>query len=234
MSRILLFMMILFLNLFFLVSACSNNSPSTEADPVRIKIGTREISYEKLALIGKVLIFGTDNPQFGKSETPIGKGRCSLCHRLLPEQHADRAPFLLGVEALSHKRVKEERYQMFVDRYSADGDPETGTKPHAKTGGEYLIESLYCPRCYVAKDHGIKGTNDLESGMPVITRSPVNLTDFEIVAVVAYLQSKDTPGDYSKVTAIEDWESYFGKKITFTPEEASINKYMPAEPEPNK
>lgn len=123
---------------------------------------------------------------------------------------------------------------MYVERYSTEGDPETGTKPHAKTGGEYLIESLYCPRCYVVKDHGIKGTNDLESTMPVITRPPVNLTDFEIVAVVAYVQSKDTPGDYSKVTAIDDWESYFGKKFTFTPEEASVDRYLPTETEPNK
>jgi hypothetical protein len=197
-----------------------------------VKTGSKGISSQRLARIGEFLVFGKNDPQVGKDANLIGKGHCPLCHQLLPKQEADRAPILLGMEGRAHERVKEDRYQMFVSKYSADGEPQTGMNPHAKTGGEYLIESLYCPNCYVVKDHGIKGTDDFETGMPIVNRRPIELTDFEIVAVVAYLQAKDTSGDYTKVTAIEDWERYFGKKFTFTPEEVNLYERQLTPPAP--
>lgn len=62
----------------------------------------------------------------------------------------------------------------------------------------------------------------MESPMPIINKPPIMLTDFEIVAVVAFLQAKDTPGDFSKVTAKRDWEHYFGKKLTVTKKGVAI------------
>ena len=49
--------------------------------------------------------------------------------------------------------------------------------------------------------------------MPIINKAPILLTDMEIVAVVTFLQSKDTPGDFSKVNAKDSWEKYFGKSL---------------------
>lgn len=179
-----------------------------------------EISPERLARIGKIVLFGTDNPLAvpARGEGPIGKGQCPLCHQFFKEQKADRAPVLMGIEALSHQRIKEERYQKFKTRHEA-GEPNTGIRPHAERGGEYIIESEYCPGCYIPVGYGIKGTNDTESAMPIINKPPIALTDFEIVAVAAYIQSQDTPGDFSKVTAKDDWEHYFGKKLRLTPED---------------
>lgn len=223
-----------------LFSACTENSSVSNPNvpPVRVNAIRQETSPERLALIGELIVFGTDNFPLDKKDRGFGKGQCALCHMFLPDQRADRSPHLLGIEARSQERVKEERYKMFVEKYSVDGDPDTGIKPHATTGGEYLIESLYCPNCYVVDGSGIKGTNSMQTYMPIANKKHgINsdlLSDFEIVAVVSYMQVKDTPGDYSKVTAIEDWERYFGKKFTFTPEEAAINKHRfpAAKPQP--
>lgn len=57
----------------------------------------------------------------------------------LPEQRADRAPVLVGLEVRSHDRVKEERYKMFAARL-ATGDPNSGITPQAHTGGEYILK----------------------------------------------------------------------------------------------
>jgi len=77
----------------------------------------------------------------------------------------------------------------------------------------------------------VKGTNDTVSAMPIINKSPIFLNDFEIVAVVALLQTLNTPGDYSKVTVLQDWEHYFGKKLIislsiFASGEASFQEKM--------
>jgi len=61
---------------------------------------------------------------------------------------------------------------------------------------------------------GIKESNDTLSPEPAIDKPPISLDDFEIVAVVAFLQAMDTPENGSKVTALHDWENYFGKKLT--------------------
>ncbi|HZR45915.1 MAG TPA: hypothetical protein VFA47_04385, partial [Candidatus Manganitrophaceae bacterium] len=59
----------------------------------------------------------------------------------------------------------------------------------------------------------IEGLDSRISSMPMINKPPIDLTDFEIVAVVSYLQIADTPGDYSNITAKEDWEHYFKTKL---------------------
>lgn len=46
---------------------------------------------------------------------------------------------------------------------------------------EYLAESLYEPNAYVVEG--------FQAGMPQVSRPPINLTDAEILAVIAYLQS---------------------------------------------
>ena len=112
---------------------------------------------------------------------------------------------------------------MFAEKFSEAGEPSAKIRPHAKTGGEYLIESLYCPSCYVVEGFGKEGSNDEESKMPIINKMPMALSDYQMVAVAAYLQAKDKPGDYSKVTAKEDWERYFKKELPPPPEEASFS-----------
>lgn len=201
-------------------SSDAKSIPSSNADQIAI-------TPEKLVQIGKIVVFGTEKPKFDERETPNGKGQCVLCHTMEPKQRpSDRSPSLLKLESLSRNRVQEERYKMFMDHYS-NGEKNTGITPHAKTWGEYLIESLYCPNCYVIKGHGIKGTNDMESPMPIINGRFIELTDFEMVAVVAYLQAKDTPGDYSKVTAKADWEKYFGKRLIIKPEDLAPTAHLP-------
>jgi len=184
------------------------------------------VTPEKLAEMGQKIIFGTDNPLavLARGEGPIGKGQCPLCHQFFLEQKADRCPNLIVLpdnkttdpglqvteEQRSHLRPGQERYKQSATRL-ANGEANSGIKPHAKPGGEYLIESEYCPNCFVVEGFGIKGTNDQESPMPIINKPPIELSDTEIVAVVSFLQTRD--GDFTKWTAKASWESYFGKKL---------------------
>ncbi|HZR45949.1 MAG TPA: hypothetical protein VFA47_04555 [Candidatus Manganitrophaceae bacterium] len=186
-----------------------------------------EITPERLARIGKVIIFGTEETDsaLARGEIPIGRGQCPLCHRFFAEQKADRAPALMAVEARSHLTIKEDRYQMFAALLS-EGEPDSGIKPHAQSGGEYLLESEYCPSCYTVPGFAVQGSRDLESLMPVLNKPPIGLTDFQMVAVAAYLQSHDTPGNDSKVTAVEEWEHYFGKKLPLTPEDIYLAAHL--------
>ena len=66
------------------------------------------------------------------------------------------------------------------------------------TGEDYIRESVMCPSCYVVKGFGKAG--DKVSPMPVITKPPISLSPVEVNAVISYLQSYTTPGDYSNVT----------------------------------
>lgn len=174
------------------------------------------ISTEQLAKIGEFIIFGMEKPRSFSIPVPIGKGQCPWCHKLFKEQpEGNRAPSLFGIVGRAEGRVKEDRYRMFASRLEK-GEPNSGIKPHAKTGEEYLIESLYCPNCYVVVGQGINGTHDLESPEPMAHRPPISLTDFEIVAVITYLQYWDSDLN-SKITAKEDWEHYFNKRLIISP-----------------
>lgn len=207
------------------------SQPVREAPSSTTEADLRQIPIEKLIRIGKNVIFGTDNLKevFDKREViPIGRGQCPLCHSFFVEQKAERCPNLMAlstqsqkllqvsIEERSHHRIKDPRYVEAKQKY-AQGERDTGIVPHAETGGQYLIESQYCPDCYVVEGYGLKGTNDMASPMPAIHSIPILLEDFEIVAVTAYLQAIDNPTDTSKVTALDDWENYFGKKLTMPP-----------------
>ncbi len=201
-----------------------------DAPPDAVAIDLNAVTPEKLADMGKMIIFGTSDPEgvLAGGGNPAGKGQCPLCHQFFLDQKADRCPNLVALpsspdatlrvpeEVRSHNRFKEERYKSFQTKL-VNGEANSGIKPHASSGGEYLIESEYCPNCYVVEGFAIKGTNDSESPMPIINKPPIELTDTEIVSVVSFLQSKDTPGDFSRVNAKESWESYFGKKLDAAP-----------------
>ena len=55
-----------------------------------------------------------------------------------------------------------------------------------------------CPTCYVVEGYGKDG--DTKSPMPLINKPPISLTPVELNAVIAWLQSKDTPGEFANVT----------------------------------
>src|SRR4030065_1135009 len=100
-----------------------------------------------------------------------GKGTCTLCHNPLL---GGRAPEITQMHAKSEERLKDSRY-----------------KGKAKTGEEYLRESMMAPSAFVVAGFGKAGTNDTESPMPQISGPAVGLKPAEINAVIAFLQTKD-------------------------------------------
>ena len=123
-----------------------------------------------------------------------------------------RCPNLFGVEKRSHDRIKEDRYATSpvaigetepasgIVKGKYDEIPEEYRRQHGPdefTGEDYIRESMMCPTCYVVKDFGNAG--DLKSPMPIISKPPVSLSRTEVNAVIAYLQSKDTPGEFATV-----------------------------------
>jgi len=55
-----------------------------------------------------------------------------------------------------------------------------------------------CPTCYVVEGYGTDG--DTKSPMPVISKPPISLSRIEVNAVIAWLQTKDTAGEFDNVT----------------------------------
>ena len=214
--------------LFILVvfTAYSNWLPQSRGEVLPEPLGVVDVADatpQEMARIGKLLVFGTSDPNVVGGEAPIGKGQCPLCHLFFDRQRYTRCPDLPGIVLLSESRIKEDRYKMFAEKYASVAEPDSGIKPHAKSGGEYLIESLYCPSCYVAEGSGYN--HSTRSAEPIINKPPISLTDNEIVAVVAYLQFWDTGGNISKVTAKQDWESYFGEKLTISSQRPSTDVF---------
>lgn len=99
------------------------------------------------------------------------KGTCTLCHNNL-----GRAPDILQLNMVetSQQRLDDERY-----------------RGKAETVAEYLLESMVDPGLFVVKGFGKKGSNDTESPMPVVNKAPIQLSDIEIDAVIAFMQAKD-------------------------------------------
>jgi mono/diheme cytochrome c family protein/cytochrome c5 len=89
-----------------------------------------------------------------------GKGTCALCHEI--GKKGERCPDLAGVGEMAEKRIKE-----------------AGYKGKATTGAEYLVESLMDPTTYVVEGY--------QPSMPPVGRQ---LSDLELVAAVAFLQSQ--------------------------------------------
>ena len=156
----------------------------------------KRISAKEYASWGSTLIFGGRITRTYGVKT--GKGNCSLCHTFSPGDNIGRGPNLFGIEETSHKRIKEWRYKSLpitVGRL----DTSTGIRKGANTGEEYLRESLKCPSCYIVEDYESK-KHPMRSNCPVAHLPPIGLSDLEINAVIAFLQSFATHGDYSKVT----------------------------------
>src|SRR5499426_3779519 len=112
----------------------------------------------------KELVLAADAPaeDFIKAGQDIfyGKGTCALCHEI--GKKGERCPDLAGTGEHAEARVKEERY-----------------KGKATNGAEYIVESLHEPTIYVVEGY--------QPSMPPLGRQ---LSDLEIVAVVAFLQSQ--------------------------------------------
>ena len=97
----------------------------------------------------------------------LGKGACTLCHMA-----SGRAEVLDNVAAIASERLRG-----------------SGYKGSAKSGLEYIFESMLEPSVYVVKGFGIVGSGDKLSPMPDVRSSAIGLSEIEIRAVAAYLQS---------------------------------------------
>ena len=100
-----------------------------------------------------------------------GNGTCTLCHN-----NMGRAPDILVMNMVetAKERLGDNRY-----------------KGEAKDAETYLRESMLNPGIYVVKGYGKKGSNDTQSPMPIVDKAPIQLSDIEIDAVIAYMQAKD-------------------------------------------
>ncbi len=101
------------------------------------------------------------------------KGTCTLCHKPAP---LGRAPDIQDMDMLvtSAERLADERYQ-----------------GEAKDAAAYILESMVAPSKYVVATWGKKGSNDTESPMPAVDKAPIQLSNLEMDAIIAYLQAKD-------------------------------------------
>jgi len=194
-----------------LLAGYTNWLPQQRSDPPPKEAAVvGDVTMEEFAEMGRVIIFGAKQVAGQKS---IGKGQCPLCHTFDPADHMGRCPNLFGVEKRSHDRVKEDRYATSpvaigetepasgIVKGKYDEIPEEYRRQHGPDefiGEDYIRESMMCPTCYVVKDFGNAG--DLKSPMPIISKPPVSLSRNEVNAVIAYLQSKDTPGEFATVT----------------------------------
>ncbi len=103
----------------------------------------------------------------------MGKGTCTLCHKPPP---LGRAPDIQGENMVdvAAQHIADERYE-----------------GEATTPEGYILESMMAPGKYVVKGWGVAGSNDTVSPMPVVNAAPIELTEVEMNAIVAYLQHKD-------------------------------------------
>ncbi|MCH8156537.1 MAG: cytochrome C [Nitrospinae bacterium] len=194
-----------------LLAGYTNWLPQQRSDPPPKAVAfVGEITMEEYAEMGRIIIFGSKQVAGAKA---IGKGQCPLCHTFAAGDNIGRCPNLFGIEERSHTRIKEDRYlnkpikagekepASGITKGRPDLIPEEYRRADAgeeMTGEDYIRESVMCPTCYVVKGFG--GAGDIKSPMPVIVKPPISLSPIEINAVIAYLQSKETPGDFSNVT----------------------------------
>ncbi|MDP7147734.1 MAG: cytochrome C [Nitrospinaceae bacterium] len=196
-----------------LLAGYTNWLPQQRSDPPpKAAAIVGEITMEEYAEMGRVIIFGAKQVAGQKA---IGKGQCPLCHTFEAGNDIGRCPNLFGIGERGATRVKEERY---LNEPVKVGEPEPATgvikgspqdvqEEYRREGAgghdsmnseDYIRESMMCPTCYVVKGFG--GAGDLKSPMPIISKPPISLSPIEVNAVIAYLQSAETPGDFSAVT----------------------------------
>ncbi|MFQ5563947.1 MAG: c-type cytochrome [Parvularculaceae bacterium] len=99
------------------------------------------------------------------------KGTCALCHNNL-----GRAPDLLAMNV-----VDVAASRIAAEGYEGDATDAVG----------YLRESMKRPSAYVAPGFGKAGSNDRESPMPPVDQAPIELSELEMDAIIAFLESKD-------------------------------------------
>jgi hypothetical protein len=194
-----------------LLAGYTNWLPQQRSDPPPkggVQIGG-DITMEEYVEMGRVIVFGAKQVAGQKA---IGKGQCPLCHTFDPGDNIGRCPNLFGVEERSHTRIKEDRYLNEPVKIGetepaagvVKGKPDQVDPAYARGGDptligeDYLRESLICPSCYVVEGYGKDG--DTKSPMPAINKPPIGLSKVELNAVIAWLQSKDTPGEFANVT----------------------------------
>ncbi len=194
-----------------LLAGYTNWLPQQRSDPPPppAAIDTSSLTMEDYVEMGRVIVMGAKQVAGQKS---IGKGQCPLCHTFDPGDNIGRCPNLFGVEARSHTRIAEDRYKT-SPMAVGEVEPATGVVKGAPdqvdsayirdgdatlTGEDYLRESLMCPSCYVVEGYGKDG--DTKSPMPIINKPPISLGKVELNAVIAWLQAKDTPGEFANVT----------------------------------
>ena len=194
-----------------LLAGYTNWLPQQRSDPPPKEAAlVGDVTMEEFAEMGRIIIFGAKQVAGQKS---IGKGQCPLCHTFDPGDDSGRCPNLFGVENRSHDRIKEDRYATSpvaigetepasgIVKGKYDEIPEEYRRQHGPdefTGEDYIRESVMCPTCYVVEKFGNDG--DTKSPMPIISKPPISLSRTEVNAVIAYLQSKDTPGEFATVT----------------------------------
>jgi hypothetical protein len=188
----------------------TNWLPQQRSDPPpKAAAVSEDLTMEEYVEMGRVIVFGAKQVAGQKS---IGKGQCPLCHTFDPGDNIGRCPNLFGVQARSEKKKDEERYQTHPVKIGetepatgiVKGTPDQIPEEYRRAGSpdfigeDYLRESLMCPTCYVVKGYGNDG--DTKSPMPVISKPPISLSPVEVNAVIAWLQSKETPGEFANVT----------------------------------
>ena len=194
-----------------LLAGYTNWLPQQRSDPPPKEAAlVGDVTMEEFAEMGRIIIFGAKQVA---GQPSIGKGQCPLCHTFDPGDNIGRCPNLFGVENRSHDRIKEDRYATSpiaigetepasgIVKGKYDEIPEEYRRqngPDEFTGEDYIRESVMCPTCYVVEKFGNDG--DTKSPMPVISKPPISLSRIEVNAVIAYLQSKDTPGEFATVT----------------------------------
>ena len=196
-----------------LLAGYTNWLPQQRSDPPpKASAIVGDITMEEYAEMGRIIIFGAKQVAGQKA---IGKGQCPLCHTFAAGDNIGRCPNLFGIDERGATRVKEDKY-MNEPVKVGEVEPATGIVKGAPdqipdeyrregAGGydsmnseDYIRESMMCPTCYVVKGFG--GPGDKKSPMPVISKPPVSLSPIEVNAVIAWLQSRETPGDYSRIT----------------------------------
>lgn len=100
-----------------------------------------------------------------------GKGTCALCHN-----NMGRAPDLLALNV-----VDTAASRIGVEGYEGGAADAAG----------YIWESMTEPSAYVVPGFGKKGTDDRESPMPAVDQAPIQLSEIEMNAIIAFLESKD-------------------------------------------
>ncbi len=138
--------------------------PQSRTEPPKeIVIKEGEVTIEQMIQIGK-----------DKFEVV-----CKLCHN---PALAGRAPDPSGMAMRAVERINAPDYK---------NSTANGSGGKATTVEAYIRESMVCPACFVVGGFGVKGTNDMESPMPMINKPPTAFSDFVIDSVIAYIQSAD-------------------------------------------